>query len=170
MNYSAFPSQRPDNTVLTESIKVALGERFTTRRTTTGMMDLCRSSPDGLTNDVVCHLPHIYAQPLLQLLYRRYALAVVLDRENQLDIKPYSRWLVLAQNLLYLDLVWNRLQDERASEDSVGPHWRSFDFDRFVATEVIVRRHEPVYVNAYRRQREEDMPNISQVTIDDLGV
>jgi hypothetical protein len=102
MNYNAFPSQRPNEDALATTIAAALEQIYKTQRTTTGMVEVCRSSPDGISTDVVCRLPRPYAPPILQLLFRRYALSLVLHYAEELDIEPYIHWLALAQNLLYL--------------------------------------------------------------------
>ena len=169
MNYHAFPSERPNQDTLVVSIRAALEEYYKTRPTTTDMIEVCRATPDGIHTEMAFRIPCIYARPLLQLLFRRYSLALVLHHEKELRIEPYNRWLVLTQNFLYLDLVWNRLEHDCTNEPTMGPKWRSANFDQFIATEVVVRRHEPVYVSVYRRQRTDKMPNISQVSVDALG-
>ena len=178
MNYHAFPSQRPVEDALDVVIATALDERYTTRPTTTDMIAICRTTPGGIHTDTVCHLPRIYARPVLQLLFRRYALALLLHYNDELVIEPNLRWITFAQNFLYLDVVWNGLQDDCAKQSSIGPakiskmgpSWRSTEFDRYIATEVVVGRHEPIYVNYYRRQRAPHLPNISQISIEALGV
>ena len=169
MNYSLFPSKQPVEDVVATSINVALDEIYWTNVMTTGMVEVRLAGAGGIQSVTVCHMPQIYARPLLELLFRRYALAVVLYYEKELEIEPRNWWVVLAQNLLYLELVWNRLERECTAVPGMGPNWRSIDFNHFIATEVIVRRHEPVHVYLHRRKRSRNAQNIIQVAPEELS-
>ena len=150
-------------------MNAALDQIYMTNAMTTDMMEVRLISGGRVQCDTVCHMPQVYARPLLGLLFRRYALAVVLHYEKELEIAPHNRWVVLAQNLLYLDLVWNRFEQECKAAPEMEPTWRSIDFNHFTATEIIVRCHEPVYVSRHRRNRSPVAKNISQVTVEELG-
>ncbi|KAF9230949.1 hypothetical protein BU15DRAFT_82991 [Melanogaster broomeanus] len=133
-------------------------------------MVLVNEVADDGKEDLLFHAPAYYYKYLLHLIYRRYALATILHHDPQLPIKPYRRWVTLAQNYMYVTDLWNtiesRLQDSSTLPDST---WRCDVFDRYIVTEVIVRRHEPVYVNEYRCRRTDQMLNISQASVDDTG-
>ena len=169
MNYHTFSCERPNEDILNVSINTTVEEYYKTQVMMAGMVSIYWATPDSIHSHTALQHPHIYTCPLLQLLFCRYALAVVLYHEKELQIEPYNQWLVLAQNFLYLDLVWNHLKYDCTNEQNIGPGWCSTDFSRYIATEVFVRCHELVYESLYCQQCMNRMLNISQVSIKTLG-
>lgn len=118
----------------------------------------------GQCISVLVRIPKRYVPFIRCLLYRRFALAKILHHNSELKIKPYSLWVTFAQNFLYVDRIWKVLLKEAAMVHRMHANWTSTTFEKYVVTEALVRRHEPVYVSQYRACRTNDMPNLSQAT------
>ncbi|KIJ14543.1 hypothetical protein PAXINDRAFT_100034, partial [Paxillus involutus ATCC 200175] len=83
---------------------------------------------------------------------------------------PYKSWVAVVQNFLYVDTVWEDLCKEVQSvqREALVHGWRSRDFDLYLVTEGVVRRHEQLYVQRYRLARTPDKPNLNHFPVDNV--
>ncbi|KIK78085.1 hypothetical protein PAXRUDRAFT_17081 [Paxillus rubicundulus Ve08.2h10] len=168
MDYHTFPSQHPDNTLLISNARETLSKRFGAEPAPNNMMAINSMTPDDQIIARVLVVPPHYMTNILDLLFCRYVLALILVNGAKDIIKPFKRWACFAQNYLHLANIWNPFQEDITEAPEVGEAWQSLRFDQFIVTEAVVMRHEPVYVSEYRRTRTEDMPNLSQHSIHSL--
>lgn len=170
MNYHNFPSHRPDEgavirrvaTVVTQYIRPSQSIKH-------GMVDFNTIDELGRPLSIVLTAPENYAGYITSLLYRRFALALLLHHNARLEIKPYKLWVVLAQNFLHVDALWVRCITKSDKSHALDQDSASNILDTYIITEAVVRRHEPVYVSEYRRVRTPEMPNTSQASLDDIS-
>ena len=163
MNYGAFASHRPDERYITKRCTAVIYEIIRPKNSASERMtDVVNVDHFGRATSCLMKIPKRYSPFVLYLLYRRFALASILYRDSELKIKPYTLWVTLAQNFVYVDRVWKALLEEVNAVQSIQEHWTSLAFDKYIVTETLVRRHEPVYVSQYRACRTNDMPNLSQ--------
>ncbi|KAF9235430.1 hypothetical protein BU15DRAFT_78016 [Melanogaster broomeanus] len=168
MNYHAFPTQHPDDASIKKQVALTVKERLFIKPPMGGMVSVKEVCNDGKDENLVFSAPAYYADHIHNLLYRRYALALLLHHDDVVPIKSYRFWVVLAQNYEYVDARWRALEMELGDMVGMDSMWRSDQFERYLVTEAIVRRHEPVYVNKYRRHRNPEMLNVSQASIEEV--
>ncbi|KAH0826296.1 hypothetical protein J3R83DRAFT_5776 [Lanmaoa asiatica] len=172
MDYHLFPSYLPNHSVVAAVASKVVQEwirPFKANKRT--LMDF--RTVDAMSQPVthVLTVPAQYALPIRQLVYRRFALAIMLHNARRLRIRPRRFWTTLAQNLLYVDDIWKRcLAKSDQSSHEIGKQALSDILDAYIITEAVVGRHEPVYVSAYRMKRRPEDPNISQTPFEDFDL
>ncbi|KAH0826855.1 hypothetical protein J3R83DRAFT_4391 [Lanmaoa asiatica] len=172
MDYHLFPSYLPNHSVVAAVASKVVQEwirPFKANKRT--LMDF--RTVDAMSQPVthVLTVPAQYALPIRQLVYRRFALAIMLHNTRRLRIRPRRFWTTLAQNLLYVDDIWKRcLAKSDQSSHEIGKQALSDILDAYIITEAVVGRHEPVYVSAYRMKRRPEDPNISQTPFEDFDL
>lgn len=173
MNYHNFPSQRPDEEWVAERAADAVCQFYRPcvpdPNDPDDMVDYTLISDAGTIRSHILTLPKAYSKFILALLYRRFALAKMLHHHQTEAITPYRFWVTLAQNFLHVDHIWDRCLRESDKSNKIDALTISAILDKYIVTEVLVRRHEPVYVSRYRETRTPNMPNISQATLADIG-
>lgn len=169
MEYSAFPSHRPNERKVQDMAASVASQVYRVSESTQNATSNIFLLDEHGSKTSVITIPIGYARYVLSLLWRRFALALLLHNDADLAIKPYKVWATLAQNLLHVHDIWQQCLD-------AADHFRRLDaptiaskLDRYIVTEVLIRRHEPVYISKYRLQRTEDMPNISLASLADIG-
>ena len=109
-----------------------------------------------------------YEKYLKLVIFCFYSLALVLWYWDNLkpagaSMKAKS-WITLAQHFIYIEQTLATFFSA-AREDG----WQCDSFDRFLVMELVVKRHEPIYVYAYRASRKDGQPNISTYPLDRLS-
>ncbi|KAL4068315.1 hypothetical protein V8B97DRAFT_890733 [Scleroderma yunnanense] len=183
MEYTRFPSRRPNeeitlnkaNTILAEPYRVSHKPASGISRVDADPISVERVSfkQDGgeTIKEVISGISPVYKNHLRRFLYHLSILALLLGLDNELQrVKPYVFWATLAQNFEYSHGIFLSFIDEiRRSTGVVSPSsGRSDTFERYLVTEYLVCRHEPVFVYRYRRLRKPSWPNISQAALDDI--
>ncbi|KAF8833521.1 hypothetical protein BDN67DRAFT_1017462 [Paxillus ammoniavirescens] len=104
------------------------------------------------TPTLVMAVPFGYSKYLEHLLYHRFAPASILYNNPALKIKPYKAWAALAQNLQYIEKIWGKIQEEASGVPAITLTWWCSTLERYALIEVMVKRHEPVYLSKYRHK------------------
>lgn len=172
MDYQQFPLPRCSKSVVAKYLdEVLLGDIVVSASEgNSGILALSRMSSKGQWNK--SYVPSIYGKYLKLIIYRFYSLALVLDNWDEFTSTDHTisqlSWMTLSQHLTYFKNIFGILS--RASEKSkVNSHWRCADFERFLVTELVVKRHEPIYVYAYRASRKDGEPNLTTCSFSEIG-
>ena len=172
MNYHEFPTERPNEERVANSIAHVVDQHYRPSEQDNqdkNTLRLCLVMPDGQRRSHILTIPRSYATYVLALLYRRFALALLLHHDQTFKIKPYKVWAVLAQNFIHVDNLWEKCIAASDNSKRIDAKTLSTILDRYIVTEAVVKRHEPVYVSEYRRRRTAQMPNVSQATLKDIS-
>ncbi|KAN0091611.1 hypothetical protein V8E55_005177 [Tylopilus felleus] len=172
MNYHEFPTERPNEERVANSIAHVVDQHYRPSEQDNqdkNTLRLCLVMPDGQRRSHILTIPRSYATYVLALLYRRFALALLLHHDQTFKIKPYKVWAVLAQNFIHVDNLWEKCIAASDNSKRIDAKTLSTILDRYIVTEAVVKRHEPVYVSEYRRRRTAQMPNVSQATLKDIN-
>ena len=133
------------------------------------MVDVVSVDAEGKDVSRSLTIPATHHKYVKGLLFRRFALALLVVNMRKCPIQSYRLEVVLCQNLKYTDDVWTGCM--HASDDHRRIKFSAISgaLDDYIATEALVHRHEPVYVSRYRQHRTPGRPNLSQVAVGDVG-
>ena len=76
---------------------------------------------------------------------------------------------MLAQNFLHVNSLWKECLAASDRSQTLDAKTISNILNKYLVTEMVVKRHEPVYLSQYRQRRTADKPNISHATWQELG-
>lgn len=165
MDYHLFPSHRPNEVSITSLNKVLAGDLMV-GESMGGVVSIRRMKVDENWEET--SVSSFYEKYLKLVIFCFYSLALVLRYWDNLkpagaSMKAKS-WITLAQHFIYIEQT---LATFFSAAREGG--WRCDSFDRFLVTELVVKRHEPIYVYAYRASRKDGQPNISTYPLDRLS-
>ncbi|KAF9219913.1 hypothetical protein BS17DRAFT_769640 [Gyrodon lividus] len=153
MDYHTYPTQHPDDAIVTSNARATLGKHFGAGPAPDNMVSIHCLAPDDQILARVVMVPVHYITHILNLLFGRYVLALILVNGTNNIIKPYKWWACFAQNYLHLARIWEKLQHEITEELQVQQTWHLAIFDSFIMTEAMVMQHKLVYVNWSTHER-----------------
>lgn len=178
MDSLQFPSDHLDHSTVMTYVNDLLAGDLTigrSRGTNHGIIPI-RQTIKGQRCDEF-YVSSFYRKYLEPCMFRLYSLAVVLKHWD--NLKPVTdqamttkSWITLAQHFTYIKQVFLMLHFEALKpegDSDVNKAWRCSNLDRFLVTELVVKRHEPIYLYAYRASRQDGDPNINTCPLDDLG-
>ena len=170
MNYHEFPSKQPNEEHMNTLAATAIVQYYCLGKVGAGRTDdiftITRSRKRGQT---VLHIPCGYFQYVRLLLFRQFALALLLHHHHTLDIQPYKVWAALAQNFLHVNTLWEKCLAELDRLRTIDTRTISTILDKYLVMEVIVEHHEPVYLSQYHQHRMAVSPSISQTILEELS-
>ena len=170
MNYHEFPSEQPNEERVNVLAATAVVQYYRLGKVGAGRtVDIFTITRSGERGQTVLHIPRGYFQYVRTLLFRRFVLALLLHHHHTLDIRPYKVWAALAQNFLHVNTLWEKCLAESDRSRAIDTRTISTILDKYLVTEVIVGRHEPVYLSQYPQHRTAASPSISQTTVEELG-
>lgn len=138
----------PDNVPTAQTLRRMLN----THRKVCASME--RSPVDvSIEGDIVLTLPWSYRIHIQRFVWREEAIRLVLDHTRDLKLSED-----LADNLkmllCYMDNVFKRIVAESKPFVEEGSNDRNTVFDKYLRTEYLVRRHEPMKVREWKREND----------------
>lgn len=172
MEYSAFPANHLKEEKVLEEVAVVATLMYRSFHVTpaSAVVDIFLVDERGAKLSHILNIPKGYEWFVMSLLWRRFALAVLLQHGRDHAIRPRKFWVTLAQNFIHLNNLWRQCCDGADDARRIDIPTITSTLDRYIVTEALVGRHEPVYVSDYRRQRSAGMPNISVASAKDIGM
>ncbi|KAG9308766.1 hypothetical protein JVU11DRAFT_11558 [Chiua virens] len=173
MDYHHFPSHNFSASRLQETVTRILGSDVNIGDGGgSGLVLVSTVAADGECHDF--HIPSFYEKYFKLIVYRLHSLALVLKYWDELCLSesdPTSMQqsrVTLSQHLIYFNGILKTVS-QAVEKGDVNSNWRCLDLDRFLVTELVVKRHEPIFVYAYRLSRKDGDPNISTCNLEGMG-
>ena len=170
MNYHEFPTERPSEEEVNGRAASAVVQYYRTAKAEKGQpVEIFTVTRGNQRSHTIVRVPSTFIPHLRPLLFRRFALALMLHHNPTLDIRPHATWITFAQNFLHVDSLWKECLAASDRSQTLDAKTISNILNKYLVTEMVVKRHEPVYLSQYRQRRTADKPNISHATWQELG-